>query len=485
MAEPKKIGAPLTEKEKLLNALSKELEEGNLAIFAGAGFSMAAGFVDWKTLLKPIADDLGLDVDREWDLVTLAQYHANVNSANRGKLNQLLVTEFCHEIAPTDNHQILARLPIDTFWTTNYDNLLERALSDNAKIPDVKYTVKQLATTRRKRDAIVYKMHGDAAHPADAVLIRDDYERYHIKMQAFITALSGALVSKTFLFVGFSFTDPNLEYILSRVRVQYESDQRQHYCILRRPKRGADEELADFQYRQRKEELFAGELLRVGVKATYIDEFSEITEILRELETRHRRRTVFISGAAHDYSPWTKDVAEAFVNQLSKDIIKADLRIMSGFGLGIGSAVISGVIEQITMSGSRLDNDKLVVRPFPQSQSGATDLGNLWRIYRQNMLEHSGIAIFVFGNKLKDGTVIPSNGMREEFEIARSKGVFVIPVGATGSISRTLWDEVMKEFNPLNHPRGAEIQAHFQALGDPAASPDAIRGNIIKLISLI
>lgn len=187
---------------RLVNALSKELEEGNLAIFAGAGFSREAGFVDWKTLLKPIADDLDLNIEKEWDLVTLAQYHTNINQSNRAKLNQLLVTEFSSKVHPTENHRILSRLPIATYWTTNYDNLIETSIDNNSKIADVKYTVKQLATTKPNRDAVVYKMHGDANHPADAVLIRDDYERYHIKMQPFITALSGDLVSKTFLFWG-------------------------------------------------------------------------------------------------------------------------------------------------------------------------------------------------------------------------------------------------------------------------------------------
>jgi integrase len=35
----------------------------------------------------------------------------------------------------------------------------------------------------------------------------------------YVTALSGDLVAKMFLFLGFSFTDPNLDYILSRVRI--------------------------------------------------------------------------------------------------------------------------------------------------------------------------------------------------------------------------------------------------------------------------
>jgi hypothetical protein len=65
----------------------------------------------------------------------------------------------------------------------------------------------------------VYKMHGDIDRPDEAILTKDDYESYHVKMQPFLNALSGDLISKTFLFLGFSFTDPNLDYILSRGRI--------------------------------------------------------------------------------------------------------------------------------------------------------------------------------------------------------------------------------------------------------------------------
>jgi NAD-dependent SIR2 family protein deacetylase len=473
------------EQVRLVDLLSKELEDGNLAIFAGAGFSRDAGFVDWKTLLKPIAEDLDLDVEKEWDLVALAQYHSNVNQANRAKLNQLLVTEFSANAAPTENHRILARLPIETYWTTNYDNLIESALTGNGKVPDVKYTVKQLATTKTNRDAVVYKMHGDATHPSDAVLIRDDYERYHIKMQPFITALSGDLVSKTFLFLGFSFTDPNLEYILSRVRIHYGPDQRQHYCILRKTKQFDNESQADFEYRQRKEILFAGELLRVGIKTTYVDGFEEITAILKSVEYKHKRHTVFISGAAHDYSPWSQTDAERFVYELSRDINKEKFRVISGFGLGIGSAVISGVLEQTIMNGGRLDSEQLVLRPFPQTQSGKRPLSDLWHEYRRTMIDHAGIAIFLFGNKLTDGKVTESNGMREEFEIAREKGVFIIPLGVTGSISRKLWEEVLQSFDPSSHPRGTEILPLLQSLGDDTTDLNEAKKITIKLLKMV
>jgi ethanolamine ammonia-lyase small subunit len=47
--------------ELFIKDFLKEIREDNAAIFAGAGLSAAAGFVNWRELLRPIADELRLD----------------------------------------------------------------------------------------------------------------------------------------------------------------------------------------------------------------------------------------------------------------------------------------------------------------------------------------------------------------------------------------------------------------------------------------
>ncbi len=74
------------------------------------------------------------------------------------------------------------------------------------------------------------------------------------------------------------------------------------------------------------------------------------------------------------------------------------------------------------MRGHKLDDDQLLLRPFPQNQVGETDLKLLWRKYREDMISYAGIAIFLFGNKLVGDTVMLSDGMREEYEIAQVRG---------------------------------------------------------------
>jgi hypothetical protein len=203
-----------------------ELVEGNAALFAGAGLSAPAGYVDWRELVRPLSIELELNIDLESDFVAVAQFHVNASGANRHTLHKAVIEALSPDVPPTENHRLLARLPIRTWWTTNYDKLIENALRDAGKIVDVKSAVPQLATTRPRRDATIYKMHGDVDRPDEAVATRDDYERYSTDRGAFITALAGDLVSKTFLFLGFSFTDPNLEHVLTQVRLRFQTNQR-------------------------------------------------------------------------------------------------------------------------------------------------------------------------------------------------------------------------------------------------------------------
>ena len=147
-----------TDIEAFIRDFVKDLQANNVAIFSGAGLSKAVGYVDWPELLRDIADELGLHIEQEHDLISLAQYHVN-HRGNSAGIEKKILEEFAHQAQPSESHEILARLPISTYWTTNYDNLIEDSLKRAYKVADVKHSVSQLANTRPKRDAVVYKMH--------------------------------------------------------------------------------------------------------------------------------------------------------------------------------------------------------------------------------------------------------------------------------------------------------------------------------------
>ncbi|MFY9222917.1 MAG: SIR2 family protein [Blastocatellia bacterium] len=450
----------MNEINSFISDFLKELRNNNVAIFAGAGLSVAAGCVNWKELMRPVAQELELDIDKEENLISIAQYHCNEHGGNRGQLNKLLIEEYsmAHEI--TENHKILARLPISTFWTTNYDKLIEKSLEETSKVPDVKYTVKQLAFTKPKRDAVVYKMHGDIDHPNEAILTKDDYESYHIKMAPFVTALSGDLVSKTFLFVGFSFTDPNLDYIFSRIRITYTTDLRRHYCFLKKVDRQSYSNDENYKYAELKQEFFIKDLKRFNIKVVLLNKYSEITDILKTLENRYKRKTVFVSGSAVEYGGDAGEYTK-FIYELGKRLIREGYNVVSGFGVGVGNYVIGGCLEEIYSDRKKYSDDQLILRPFPQET-------RLRKNYRQDMISYAGIAIFLFGNKESGARVVLAEGVRKEFNIASEKKLKLVPIGNTEYIAKELWQKV---FNNISEYYPAQSQNEtfknlFERLGN-------------------
>lgn len=465
--------------EAFIKDYAKDLAENNAAIFAGAGLSKSQGYVDWPELLRDIANELGLQVEKETDLISLAQFHVNHRKSSAGLAKKIL-EEFSQQAVPSPVHDILARLPIRTYWTTNYDSLIEDALKKAFRVADIKHSVSQMNTSRPKRDAVVYKMHGDVTVPTEAVLYKQQYERYYQTHEPFVTALSGDLISKTFLFVGFSFTDPNFDYVLSRLHVSTAT--RQHYCFMRREAAAADDDAEIVKYKARKQELRVEDLKRFGIQTLLIDQYGDIPFILEEIENRFRKKTIFVSGSAEDFGDWTRQEAQTFIHSLAGSLIVENARVVNGFGWGIGSAVINGSLESIYSNPEKYSEDQLVMRPFPQVASGSQNLPQLWEHYRQRMISLAGVAIFVFGNKATDdGKIIEANGIVREFEIAVENGLVPLPVAATGYAALTIWKTVSA--NPDVHYKGIEwIVPMMNELADPAMARTELVGKLVRII---
>ncbi len=466
----------------------KALEQGSAALFAGAGLSQPSGFVNWKELMRDIADELGLSVDEEADLISIAQFHVN-QFGSRAKLNSSLIEEFTKDAQPNDNHRLIADLPVDTVWTTNYDTLIEDAFANAGKRVDKKTTKANLAQTKLNRDVIVYKMHGDIDQPQDAVLTKDDYENYTETRALFSTKLQGDLISRTFLFLGFSFTDPNIEYILSRIRVLIgQQNQRQHFCVMKRiskPK-GKGKALARYEYDKTKQELSIADLKRFGIQTVMIDDYSQITDILRDLHRDVYRRSVFVAGSAHEYDPLGRTRVDELSHAIGREIIRRGYNLISGFGLGIGGSAVLGALEELYAKQRSISaNNRTVIRPFPQDAPTGTSRGELWSKYREDMISKSGFVIFLSGNKWNEasGQTVIADGVIEEWEIARKLGKYPIPVGATGHAARQVWQEVNASLDTF-FPKGG-VRGHFKTLGDEGSSNEEIVEAIFAIVKRI
>jgi len=453
----------------------KALEEGDAAVFAGAGLSMPSGFVNWRTLLRDVAEDLSLDINKETDLLSVAQYH--VNEFGRGRINQVLLDEFYRTAAETENHRILAALPVRSFWTTNYDNLIESALRAVGKSVDVKVSTENLALTARGHDAVVYKMHGDASAPDRAVLTKNDFETYNHSRRMFTTALQSDLASKTFLFLGFSFNDPNLDSILGRMKTMLGESVRPHYCLMRQELRRDFDTDADYAYARTRQQLKMRDLVRYGIQVVLVESYEQITEILRKLQILLRRNCVFLSGTAEQYGNWHEDRAWELGETLGQELVGHGFRIATGYGLRVGDSVIRGVLQKA----SKIKTPpaaRLHLGCLPDPLAGDSE----WRQYRSDMLGTSGSAIFLFGNKTDaSGLLVDANGMFEEFKIGLDQKVVPVPVGATGFAAEKLWQQVMDNFR--EYVGDEDLRSYYEDLGNKSLSNADLVDRILRITS--
>ena len=221
---------------------------------------------------------------------------------------------------------------------------------------------------------------------------------------------------------------------------------RDHYCFFKRVQRIDCKDDAEYGYEKAKQELREQDLRKYGIQTCFVNSYEEITDILRNIESAVRMRNIFISGSADEFSdPWDETSAKSFTSSLAAALVKQEYRITTGFGLGIGSAVINGALDVIYKTKYRHIDEHLCLRPFPQGITDEEEKQTKFTRYREDMLDDIGIAVFIFGNKKTDDGIINSPGCKEEFNIAVEKRRIVIPVASTGYMAQELLDIVKQE----------------------------------------
>jgi hypothetical protein len=464
--------------EEFLRGFGDALVEQRAALFVGAGASRSAGFVDWKDLLTDFAGELGLNLEVETDYVSVAQYHIN-QAGSRERLHAKLIAELSDGASETELHPALARLPINVYWTTNYDSLIEDSLEKLERKAIVRTTSSDLTNEPPGVECEVLKLHGDLGDPDSVIITREDYETYRYRHPQFRERLLADLVSRTFLFIGFGFTDPHLQYLLGELwSTLAKSGLRSHYAIARLEPETTPEGNPNYKAIQQAHRV--RDLERYGVKTLLVDEYDDIPEILNTLYHRYLRRHVFVSGAFDDPNPRGDQWLKEFAQLLGLRLMESDYCLVSGFGLGLGPEVLSGALESLYKDGPSPNLDsRLVLRPFPYSTRDA----ELYTRYRRDMLRQAGSAVFIAGNRRADGQLEASPGVREEFEICRELGAYVIPVGSTGWRAAELWAEVdasFEEFFPDDLPR-----TPWELLNQDDTTPAQVVDALVELLDFL
>ena len=146
--------------------------------------------------------------------------------------------------------------------------------------------------------------------------------------------------------------------------------------------------------RKGRQELREQDLARYGIQTIFVDDYTEITEILKEVELSVLANNVFISSSLDIYSTkWTKARVEDLAWRLANQLVKAGFRLTSGFGRGTASAVINGALDDIYANRYKHIDEHLCLRPFPQGITDENERKMMWKKYREEILYENGAAI--------------------------------------------------------------------------------------------
>lgn len=205
--------------------LNKSMLENNLVVFVGAGASMGSNYPSWTGLIDEIKKRLG--ISEPTDNLIVPQLYYN----SRGEKDYI---ELVHELfykpdaVPNSIHKKLVELSPKYIITTNYDNLIEQAFSDNGIFLDV--IEKDSDLPYAHTDHILIKMHGGFKYN-NFVLKEDDYLNYSFDFTLIENFIKSLFARYTVLFVGYSFNDPDTKQIVAWVRNVLKSSQQRAYII--------------------------------------------------------------------------------------------------------------------------------------------------------------------------------------------------------------------------------------------------------------
>lgn len=202
-------------------------KQNRLVIFVGAGISANSGVPTWDKLIDSFKKDLPEQISEENDYLKVAQLYRDLRGEKEylDKVKDILKYE---KVSPNEIHKEILNLNPCHIVTTNYDDLLEQAaLTYNHQYYVVR-SDKDLPAN--KGEKMIIKMHGDFSL-GNIVLTENDYFDYSRNFPLIKSYVVSLFATKLVLFVGFSFNDINLKYILRNVRNVLGDKMQQAYML--------------------------------------------------------------------------------------------------------------------------------------------------------------------------------------------------------------------------------------------------------------
>lgn len=218
-----------------IRIIQQARENNQLVVFVGAGVSQNSGLPTWNGLINAIAKKIGYSKcdgckDKEAicpkddckirysfsqdDFLRIPEYYFQQDASEGHSEYYNFIQETLHSDAGPNliDDEIFAVFPHHII-TTNYDSLLEQSTAANSLLYTTVTRDSDLLSNASER--YIIKMHGDLELPKSIVLKESDYLNYEQEHPLISTFIRALLVNHTFLFLGYTLNDNNLNLIIS------------------------------------------------------------------------------------------------------------------------------------------------------------------------------------------------------------------------------------------------------------------------------
>jgi tetratricopeptide (TPR) repeat protein len=229
-------------KQQIPAEIREAIRHNALIPFIGSGYSKNIALPTWLELARKFVDAL---LEKDPSLAAL-QAEARETNANPLKILNALSRQGHKDACKSmlkgaididlskhnlQNQEKIWRLSQKVI-TTNYDQALEGALTDDLKeeVDTITPADNLFGLSSLKDLPYLFKIHGTITRPEGCVLFQEDYDNLYKYNHRFLGELKGMCANATILFIGYSIADIEIQQILRNIHGIFHTGTR-HFIL--------------------------------------------------------------------------------------------------------------------------------------------------------------------------------------------------------------------------------------------------------------
>jgi len=217
------------DKSKIVNEIAALAAKHKIIPFLGAGSSIAHLALDWDVLSDEMASVLGISNKSNLEVAERYENKKGKTEFCNFLKKKLLVNEYFEDkdIVPL----IVISMGLGLVYTTNQDNVFELCVAKYGR------RFKRIVTLGDLGDSLpgellYIKYHGDLDVPESLIFTQSSYEKRIEEVDHFLNVrMRSDLLAKSFLFVGYSFRDPNIIKLFEELNAAFRGQLPTSYLI--------------------------------------------------------------------------------------------------------------------------------------------------------------------------------------------------------------------------------------------------------------